>query len=493
MVPMSHDTEGDQQGRELSLDPDNWDSIKKLGHRMVDEMVDYLATLRSRPVWRPVPEGTKALLRGNPPEQGVGLEQVYEEFLTAVQPFPTGNIHPRFWGWVRGTGNVEGVLGEMLAAGLNNNVSGFADAATLVELQVLGWCKEWLGYPSDSSGILVSGGSMANLVGLAVARQAMAGYDARAEGLTGQGPRLTVYASEETHASVEKAVELLGIGRAQYRRIPVNDAFEIDVAALEHAIGTDRAAGHRPMAVVGNVGTVNTGAIDDLDALAALCARERLWLHVDGAFGAWGAMVPQIRRRLGSLARADSLAFDLHKWMYVPYEVGCALVKSASSHREAFRFAPEYLVTGDRGAAAGPIRFSDYGVQLSRDFRALKAWFTFKAHGRAKLARLVEQNVGQARFLANLVAGAPELELAAPVALNVVCFRYRSPGADESGLARLNEEILFRLHEEGIAVVSMTRVHEKRVLRVAITNHRTRRDDLRELVAQVLRLGRELR
>ena len=482
----------DPPSPEETLDPSDWNELKRLGHQMVDEMMDYLASLRERPPWRTVPPEVRQRLREPLPESPEGLAAVYADFVENVLPYPTGNIHPRFWGWVKGTGSAEGMLAEMLAAGMNCNVSGFDDAATLVERQVLEWCKQMLGFPATASGVLLSGGSMANLIGLAVARQAKAGFDVRTEGLTGARQRLVLYASSETHVSVQKAVELLGLGRSALRLVEVNERFEIDLAALASAIAIDRAAGLRPFCVVGHVGTVNTGAIDDLDGLADLCEREGLWLHLDGAFGAWAALANGHRQRLAAMARADSLAFDLHKWLFVPYEVGCTLVRSDDAHAAAFATSAAYLDANARGAAAGDVRYGDYGLQLSRGFRALKVWMTLKAFGRRKLARLIEQNLAQAAHLAGLVESHAELEGLAPVTLNVVCFRFVDGAMTGDALNTLNREILYRLHEEGIAVPSLTTLNGRVALRVAITNHRTRREDLDALVDAVVRLGRAI-
>ena len=477
---------------EETLDPPDWNDLKRLGHRMVDEMMDYLASVRERPVWRPVPPEVRQRLRAALPEAPEGLAAAYADFAANVLPYPTGNIHPRFWGWVKGTGSAEGMLAEMLAAGMNCNVSGFDDAATLVERQVLDWCKQMLGFPVTASGVLVSGGSMANLIGLAVARQAKAGFDVRAEGLTGARQRLVLYASRETHVSVQKAVELLGLGRSALRLIDVDERFEIDLTALAVAIAADRAAGLRPFCVVGHVGTVNTGAIDDLDGLATLCASEGLWLHLDGAFGVWAALASDCPPRVAGLARADSLAFDLHKWLFVPYEVGCTLVRSEEMHTSTFAASAAYLDANARGAAAGETHFADYGPQLSRGFRALKVWMTLKAFGRRKLARLVEQNLAQAAHLAQRVDAHPDLERLAPVPLNVVCLRFVKGTLARDALNALNCEIVYRLHEEGIAVPSLTTLNGHVALRVAITNHRTRREDLDALIDAVVRLGRAL-
>ncbi len=477
---------------EETLDPENWQAMRELGHRMVDDMLDFLETIRERPVWQPIPEDVSAFLKQPLPTEAQGSEQVYQDFLQYVLPHPMGNIHPRFWGWVIGTGTPIGVLAEMLAATMNPNLGGGNHVANYVEAQVIDWCKAMLGYPMEASGLLVSGGSMANLVGLSVARSAAAGFDVRKEGVAAAPRPLILYGSVEMHSSIQKAVELLGLGSDALHQIPVNADFQIDIAALEQAIADDRAAGYQPFCVVGNAGTVNTGAYDDLNRLADLCARERLWFHVDGAFGALAALSPELRALTSGMERADSLAFDLHKWMYIPYEAGCTLVRSAEAHRRAFSLTPDYLAHGERGLAAGSLWFSDYGIQLSRGFRALKVWMSFKAYGIEKYGRLIRQNVAQARYLAALVDAAPELERLAPVPLNIVCFRFRADGLDEAALKRLNDEILIRLHESGVAAPSSTMLNGKFAIRVAIANHRSRREDFDLLVREVIRLGREL-
>ena len=482
---------------ELTLDPANareWDELRALGHRMLDDMLDYLRTVRERAAWRPVPDAVRANLAEPLPRGPTPASAVYEQFQRDVLPYPTGNVHPRFWGWVIGTGTPLAMLADMLASGMNPQVAEFDDAPAVVENQVIGWLVELLGMPPGTHGLLVSGGSMANFVGLAVARNARAGYDVRERGVHGSDvPQLIVYASSETHSSVRKAVELLGLGNQALRRVPIGPDYAIDVAALRQTIAADRAAGHRPICVVGNAGTVNTGATDDLPALAQLCRQENLWLHVDGAFGALAAISPALRPLVKGIELADSVAFDLHKWMYLPYEVGCTLVRDQVAHRGTFNVSPAYLASFDRGIAAGGFPFAERGVQLSRGFRALKVWMSLKAHGVEAFARLIEQNVQQAAHLVGLIAAHPRLELLAPAPLNVVCFRYSAPGLDDAALNKVNEEILLQVQESGLAVPSHTVLGGRFAIRVAITNHRSRREDFDLLAKAVVDTGDALR
>ncbi len=478
--------------KEESLDPEEWKAMRALGHRMVDDMMTYLETVRERPVWQPIPASVRAYFKQPAPIKPEGPGHAYEDFVQFVLPHPMGNIHPRFWGWVIGTGTPFGMLADMLAAGMNPNVGGADHVANLVELQVLDWCKAILGYPAEASGLLVSGGSMANLVSLTVARNTRARCDVRRHGLHASPRKMTLYGSREMHSSLQKSIELLGLGSAALRQLPVNAAFEIDIRALEAAIASDRAAGFQPFCVIGNAGTVNTGAIDPMNGLADICEREGLWFHVDGAFGALAMLSPVLRPLLAGMDRADSLAFDLHKWMYMPYEVGCVLVRREEEHRLAFSLTPDYLAHAERGLAAGAKWFSDYGVQLSRGFRALKVWMSIKEHGLEKYGRLIQQNVDQARYLASLVEAAPNLQLVAPVPLNIVCFRFIVDRADDASLNQLNQELLIQLHESGIAVPSYAMIDGKYALRVAITNHRSRREDFDLLVREVVRLGNAL-
>ncbi len=475
-----------------SLDPADWDAMRALAHRMVDDGITYLETVRERPVWQPVPEAVAARFSEAAPCKPAGADAVYEEFRENVLPYPMGNIHPRFWAWYMGNGTVLGALADFMAAIMNPNLGGGNHVADLVEDQVINWIKEMLAFPPDSSGLLVSGGSMANFVGLATARNTLAGFDVRENGLQGISPRLTVYASTEVHSCNQKAVELLGLGNKNLRRIPVQEDFTIDIKALEAAIARDRAAGYRPICVIATAGTVNTGAIDDLNSIADICQREGIWLHVDGAIGAVAVLAESVKPQLRGIERADSVALDLHKWMHIPFEAGCVIVRSDKAHYNAFTLTPEYLQHETRGLAAGHIWFSDYGLQLSRQFRALKVWMSIKEHGLEKFGRMIARNVEQAHYFGRLVEDAPDMELLAPIGLDIVCFRFNPGGLAEKSLDALNKEILMQLQERGIAAPSYSTLNGRYCLRIAIANHRSTLADFDLLAQEVVRIGRAL-
>ena len=332
---------------------------------------------------------------------------------------------------------------------------------------------------------------MANTVALIVARNVKAGVDVRERGVASIERPLRFYASDQLHSCHRKAIEAMGLGNRALQYIPTRDDLRLDVEALGAAIARDRAAGFRPACVIGNAGTVNTGAIDDLQAIADLAVREDLWFHVDGCIGALIAIAPDNRHRVRGLERADSVALDPHKWLHAPFEVGCVLVRDAAAHLASFSGAQEYLGKTPRGLAAAEWLY-EYGLQTSRGFRALKVWMALKQHGVEKFGRLIDQNIAQGHYLDGLIASEPLLEIVARTTINIVCFRYRSPGLDENALRNLNLEIMMRLQEEGIAAISDTTIHGRHCLRAAINNHRTRRSDLELLVREVVRLGRHI-
>jgi aromatic-L-amino-acid/L-tryptophan decarboxylase len=480
---------------EETLDPEDWESMRALGHRILDDTMDYLETLRDRPVWEHAPPDVKAHFETSPPPKPQPPEEVYQEYVKYILPYQIGNNHPRFWGWVAGTGTVMGIYAELLAAATDAVSGSFSYLSNnYIELQLLDWCKTMLGYPTNASGLLTSGCSASNLIGLAIARNAKAGFDLRSHGMRDASQQMTVYCSQEAHSSIQKAIELLGFGSNALHQVPVNESLQIDLTVLKETIKNDREAGLKPICVVGVAGTTNTGAIDDLLGLADICSEEGLWFHIDGAFGAWAAIAPRSRHLVAGMGRADSLAFDLHKWMYLPYPIGCVLIRNADEHRRAFSLTPTYLAhgEGERGLTGIDVPWlSDYGFELSRGFHALKAWMTIKEQGTEKFGRLIQQNIDQAHYLARLVETSPQLEMALPVSLNVVCFRYIRPNLDDPKIDNLNKQIEIELQERGIAVPSIVSIRGKKYLHVAITNHRSRREDFDLLVQEVVRIGNE--
>jgi glutamate/tyrosine decarboxylase-like PLP-dependent enzyme len=487
-----------EKHQELTLDPADWTAFRALAHRMVDDMLDHLSTLPDQPAWREMPPAVRESFNAPVPHVGVGDAAAYATFVDRVMPYTNGNLHPRFWGWVQGQGTPLGMMADMLAAGINPHLAGFDQAPALVEHEVIRWLAELLGLPRSASGLLVTGGTMANTLALAVARHAGAkavGLDVRENGVqtdpgsTSRG-RLVFYGSSETHNWARKAAELLGLGNRAFRRVPVDANYRIDLAALAQMLDADVAAGMQPFCIIGTAGTVNTGATDDLEALATLCRARKLWFHVDGAFGALAHLSPELRPIVKGLERADSIGFDLHKWGSLPFECACVLVRDAELHREAFASTASYIAMSDRGLMAGGIPFSERGVDLTRGFKALKVWMSLTAHGTDKLAAVIEQNVHQARRLAARVESHAELELMAPVPLNIVCFRYvPHPRPGDAALDALNLEILLRLQEQGIAIPSGTQLDGRYAIRVANVNHRSREEDFDALVESVVRLG----
>jgi aromatic-L-amino-acid decarboxylase len=487
----SNEKAGHLSAAELTLDPDDWHQMRALGHKMVDDMLEHLRTVRDRPAWQAIPEATKQTLHLPAPENGIGGEAAYEDFQRDVLPYATGNVHPRFWGWVMGTGTPMGMLSEMLAAGMNPNVFGGDQSACYVEEQVVGWFRDLIGYQPGAGGLLVSSCSQASLTCLTVARDVKLGQDAKDNGLASLSRMPVLYASSETHNSIDKAASVIGLGRSGVRSIPVNASFEMDTKALRLAIEQDLAAGLNPFCVVASAGTVNTAAIDDFDEIAAIAAEYDLWMHVDGAIGTVAAISPKLRPLFKGMERADSIAFDLHKWMYMPYAVACALVRDPDELRASFTpVAATYLARGNRGLAAGKYYYGGIGMDLSRPFMALKVWMSIKEQGIAKYRALIEQNVEQIAYLVERVGLTPDLVIAAPAPLNVACIRFLPDGVSDEESDELNREIVIQLHERGIAVPSGGIVGGRYVIRVANTNQRSRREDFDILVASIVELGR---
>lgn len=469
---------------ENTLDPSDWNAFRLQGHRMLDDMMDYLEHQRDQPVWQAMPDDVRLSFRQTLDDGEHDLAKTYEQFVNEVLPYALGNVHPGFMGWVHGGGTPVGMLAEMLAAGLNANLGGRDHAPIEIERQVVEWIRELFNFPETASGLFVTGTSMANLIGVLIARTAMLGTDVRHKGIAVNGQQLVAYSSSSAHVSIAQAMDIAGFGCDALRMIPTNEQHQMDIAALELAIAEDREAGMTPFFIAATVGTVDVGAIDNLQAIAKLCQREHIWFHVDGAYGALAMLAPDIAPRLEGIECADSIAFDFHKWGQVPYDAGFILVRDGELHHSTFSSSPAYLKQKSRGMAAGSPWPCDFGPDLSRGFRALKTWFTVKVYGKDKLGQVISHTCALAQYMKGRVETEPCLELLAPVALNIVCFRYRSADAD-----RVNADLVIALQESGIAAPSTTTINGQLAIRAAIVNHRTTTSDIDALIDATLALG----
>jgi aromatic-L-amino-acid decarboxylase len=471
----------------LDLDPQ---TFRALGHQLVDDLTTLLEELQS-PARRPVvPEQTaaevEAALGKSPlPEEGTPADELLREATSLVFDRSLLDGHPRFWGYVIGAPAPIGTLGDLLASGVNPNVGGWpiAPVATAIEQQTLRWLAELLGYPFGD-GILVSGGNMANFVGFLAGRRAQASWDVRAEGL--ESRRLCVYTSSETHTWIQKAADMFGLGTNAIRWIETDGEQGMRVDALRDAVAADRDAGSIPFLVVGTAGSVSTGAIDPLPELRRLCDEERLWLHVDGAYGGFAACLPDAPADLKALSEADSLAIDPHKWLYAPVEAGALLVRDANALVDTFAYRPSYYHLDD-----DTVNYYERGPQNSRGFRALKVWLALRQAGRRGYVESIGEDCRLARLLYDLCDEDRELE-ARTHNLSVTTFRLHPDGMEGDELDRLNEELLERLQTGGEAFVSNAVIGGSYFLRACIVNFRTTEDDIRALPEIVKRVGSEL-
>ena len=462
---------------EPNLDPTDWDEFAREGHRALDEMIAYLKGIHDQPVWQQAPQKILEQFTERLPTAPKGLYEVLETFNSAIKPYSTGNLHPLFMGWVHGAGTPVGMLAEMLAAGLNANCGGRNHIGLVVEEQIARWAAEMFHFPANASGIFVTGTSAANLLALLVARTKALGVEIKEKGLRQGQSQLTAYTSEQVHACVIQAAEASGLGSRHLRRLPVDNAGALRIDALRRAIEEDRRLGFQPFLVVASAGTVNTGAFDDLRDIAAICSKEGLWFHVDGAFGALCALSAELKPLVGGIELADSVAFDFHKWAHVPYDAGFLLVRDPEIHRLTFANPVAYLSRAESGLAAGSVWPCDLGLDLSRGFRALKTWFTFKVFGTDRIAACIEHTCRLAKHMEALIAKSEIFEMSAPVALNVVCFSVK---ASKDGA--LNKQIVVDLHNRGLAAPSTTVIGRKPVIRAAIINHRTTEKDIDRFV-----------
>ncbi|MFF2954873.1 pyridoxal phosphate-dependent decarboxylase family protein [Kitasatospora sp. NPDC057965] len=470
---------------------DTADDFRAAAHTAADLAADHLAGLAARPVWQPMDDAARrALLDAPLPAAGRPLAELLETVGRDVLPYPMGNGHPRFFGWVNSAPAPAGVLATLAAAAMNPSSAGGDHADVHLERAVVRWIAELVGFPHPpGGGLLTSGTSMATIVCLAAARDRAAragGWDVREDGLAGMPP-LVGYVTGETHSCVRKAAELLGLGSRYLRTVATGPDGRLDPADLRAAVARDRADGLLPFLVVASAGTVGTGAVDAFHPLADLCAEERLWLHVDGAYGAFGVLDPVIAHRYAGLERADSLALDPHKWLGVPVDCGCALVRDPEGLRAAFSLVPSYL----RDETAGELGwFSEYGTEQTRPFRALKVWATIAHRGRDGLARDVARTTALARRLGELVSADPDLELLAEVQTSIVAFRLRPPGLTEADLDALNRELPAAVQRRGRAFVTGARLAGREILRACLLNPATTETDLLILLDEVKASGR---
>jgi aromatic-L-amino-acid/L-tryptophan decarboxylase len=476
------------------------EEFRRIGHEVIDQIADFLKSLPERRVTpHERPSTVRAQLpKGAMPEAGQEPGALLRETEKLLFEHSLFNGHPRFWGYISSSAAPIGALGDLLAATVNPNVGGWGPApiASEIEGQVVRWIAELLGYPSDCGGILVSGGNMANFVGILAARRAQAQWDVRKQGLqqSDKGRRLRLYASQEAHTWVQKVTDLFGFGTDSISWISTDDQLRMNLTELRSRIRADREGGDVPFAVVGTAGTVSSGAIDPLPELAAICREESLWFHVDGAYGGLAAMLSEAPPELKGLREANSVAIDPHKWLYVPLEAGCILVRKPEQLRDAFSYRPAYYRLDEEEPA---INYHEYGPQNSRSFRALKVWLALRQAGRAGYQRMIGEDIALARELGDRVKENRELELGAQ-GLSITTFRYRpSDRADgsetnEKYLNDLNGALLLRLQESGEAYVSNAVIRGKFYLRACIVNFRTTIADINVLPALVIRLGSEL-
>jgi aromatic-L-amino-acid/L-tryptophan decarboxylase len=462
------------------------DQFRALGYRAIDMIAEHMAALPAAPCRPAMPDALRQSLLEQPlPAAGRDPSQVLDSVAEYVLPYPMGNNSPRFFAWVNSPAAPLGVLAELLAGSLNASVAGGDHAATYVEHAVLGWLKRLLGFPQASGGLLVSGGSLANLVGLAVMRFVKAGGAIRARGFQDEAAPMVIYTSAQGHSCIEKAVELLGIGHDYLRKIPTGHDQRMDIDLLKAQIAADRAAGLRPVCVAASAGTVNTGAIDPLDALADLCAAERLWFHIDGAYGGVGVLAEQTAGLYAGMERADSLAIDPHKWLYMPVECGCVFVRDPQAMRDTFSLTPPYL----RDDASLPW-FSEFGPQQTRGFRALKLWMVLQQIGEQGYRELISRDIALARALQARIQARPDFELVAAGPLSVTCFRYTPPGVHD--LDALNRRLLDLIQRQGQVFLTSTQLDGKLVLRACVVNFRTTEADLDVLLDLLAEAGQRV-
>ncbi len=427
-------------------------------------------------------------LKASSPQQ---LWKTVEEDIVGNATFSAG---PNFFSYVLSPGNQMGLAAELVSAFLNQNVSKWhlGPAAAEIEKITLKWIAKFIGYPEQAGGIYVSGGSMANLTCLTVARNQKSSQNLNQEGLYQSAPMM-VYMTDQAHYCVDKAMAIMGLGRDNIRRIATDHEFRLRTDLLEEAIKEDLALGRQPFCVVGSAGTVNTGAVDPFNEIAALCQQYDLWFHVDAAYGGPAAATDSASELFKGIEQADSLALDPHKWLYVPIEVGCSLFKNPQHQRDTYSLVPEYLKV-DKSADHSRTDFMEYGPQLTRSFRALKVWMTFKAYGAERLQQCIQYDIDKVHYLRELIDTHPDFEALAPSPLSILCFRLNPAGSNLSNeqLESLNTELLHSLEQDGRVFITGTRINQTTALRVCIVNHRTQMRHIDRLMSVVSETAEKL-
>ena len=435
------------------------------------------------------PEELVAAWRAAPlPERGEPLDRVLDRIARDVVPYPLGVGQRRWWGFINSPPHPVGIAAELIAATLKNNCAGTSQMAVQVELTVMDWLATLVGLPRGAGGLLVSGGSMANLVALAAAREAKL-PGSRRQGLRGVARQPALYASTEAHSCIRRAVEVLGLGSDALRLVPVDREYRMDVAALHTMVANDRAAGLHPICVVASAGTVNTGVVDPLSAVADVAEDHGCWFHVDGAYGAVGAALPELAPLYRGMERADSVAMDPHKWLYVPYEAGATLVRDPATLRAMFAHRAEYLALEEDSYLEGSVWLSDLGPQLTREFRALKVWAVMQAVGLERYRELWRNDIAVAREITRLAAREERLEVPVASDLSCFCVRYVPRRGDANAF---NRTLLDRTHRDGRMFVSGTTLDGTFVLRGCVTNFRSTLADAAICVDTIMELGRQL-
>jgi aromatic-L-amino-acid decarboxylase len=449
------------------------DELRAYLHRVADWVADYRQSIESRPISPSIrPGGIAALLGSTMPERAEPLDRILAELDRVVMPGIVHWGHPSFLGYFGSTSNGPALLGEIAAAALNVSAMTWrtSPAATELETVVVEWIRQVIGLPEEFFGVVYDTASVGVVHALAAARERVAA-SVRASGLIGRAelPILRVYASDQAHSSIAKAMVILGLGETNLVRVPSDDAFRLDVDALRAAMAADVKDGHRPMAVVATVGTTSTASVDPVRAIADLCRAHDAWLHVDAAYGGAMAVMPEAQRVMDAVELADSVIVNPHKWLFVPLDFSVLYTRHRALLRSVFALTPEYL----RGDAAGTdaIDYMDYGIQLGRRFRSLKAWMVLRAMGRDGIASRIREHCRLARHFATLVDAAPGFRTVAPVSMGVVCFRYApNESADAEAIDVLNETIVARVNASGDAYITHTRLRGRSAMRVGIGN-----------------------